>query len=172
MFESKMSDPAFMRLIAALHTPNWAFDIFAPTILVAAVLFGLIASFVATITFVNIAVLHLLIFIGIRVLTPVIPSLAVDILFTIFLFISFLKIVGGSFFYLGNDRPMFYALNVLAMLLARFPIGQEGNSGVKSDFGDRWLALWLLLLAWVMWTSIWDSYVKKLPHKLASIWKP
>jgi hypothetical protein len=162
-----MSDPAFMRLIAALHTPNRALDIFAPTILVAAVLFGLIASFVATITFGNIAVLHLLTFIGIRVLTPVIPSVAVDVLFTTFLFIGFLKIIGGSFSYLGNDRPMFYALNILAMVLARFPIGQKGNSGVTSNVGDCWFAIWLFLLAFFISSSFWDSYFKK----LASIWK-
>jgi hypothetical protein len=166
-----MSDPAFMRLIAALHTPNWAFDIFAPTILVAAVLFGLIASFVATITFGNIAVLHLLVFIGIRLLTPVIPSVAVDVLFTTFFFIGFLKIVGGSFSYIGKDGAWFYALYILAMVLARFPIGQEGNSGESSNVGDRWFAVWLFLLACFIWTSIWESYFKKLVQKLASMWK-
>ena len=163
-----MSDPAFMRLIAALHTPNWAFDILAPTILVAAVLFGLIASFVATITFGNIAVLHLLVFIGIRLLTPVIPSVAVDVLFTTFFFIGFLKIVGGSFSHLGNDRAMFYGLNILAMVLARLPIGQEENSGVTSNVGNRWFAVWLFLLACFIWTSIWDSYLKKLATKWKS----
>ena len=157
-----MSDPAFMRLIAALHTPNWAFDILAPTILVAAVLFGLIASFVATITFSNIAVLHLLIFIGIRVLTPVIPSVAVDVLFTTFFFIGFLKIVGGSFSSLGNDGAMFYALNILAMVLTRLPIGQEGDSVVTSNVGDRWLAVWIFLLACSLiprnWTRNWPRF--------------
>jgi hypothetical protein len=166
-----MSDPTFMRLVAALHTPHWVFDVFAPIILVAAALFGLMAAFVATITFGNIAILHLLIFIGTRLLTPVPPSVAVDVLFRTFFIIGFLKLVGGSFSYFGRgDRGMFYTLNILAMLLARLPIGQKGNSGVTSNVRDRWFAVWFFLLALSISLSIWDSFFKKLGQKLAAIW--
>jgi hypothetical protein len=165
-----MSDPTFTRLIA-LHTPYWAFDIFALTILAATVLLGLIASFVATITFRNIAVLHLLIFLGTRLLTPVIPTVAVNVLFPTFFFIGFLKLVGGSFSYFGNNRPTFYGLNILAMVLARFPTGQEGNSGAMSNVGDLWFVVWLFLLVLFILLSIWDSLFKKLYQKFATIWK-